>query len=166
MTAMRPRRAVRGRIATVLGAVAVLAGCTTAGEAVSPRPSAWQPGDVPDVSSLVHTPAAQRGDCPAEADSGALVTLVVTSGDLTAPVEVTYPVFRTDGTSLVRRMTQPGPVITVVLGDCGGGTKTPMRFVATTGSGALACALFVGGELITAAEGDRRVECEAAGSAG
>lgn len=118
---------------------------------------------MPDASALVHAAPAQRGDCPLDPADDALITLVVSSRDAVTPVDVTYPVFRTDGTRLVRRMTQPGPVITVLLGACGAGAGAggAMQFVATTGTGTIACALFVGGDLIAADDGDRRAECAA-----
>ncbi|WP_308796285.1 hypothetical protein [Agromyces silvae] len=77
------------------------------------------------------------------------MTLVVTSDDDTTPIEITFPVFRGDGTQQVRRMTQPGPVVTVVQADCTDGvTDGPWGFVAEAASGSLACALFFGGKLV------------------
>jgi len=107
------------------------------------------PGPVPDPSVAVRVPPAQRGDCVVDPADPDLITLVVTSDDDTHPVEVTYPVFRTDGTRQVRRMTQPGPVIVVVQSPCttdsSAGTWT---FTASAETRALSCALFRGGELI------------------
>lgn len=93
-------------------------------------------------------PEAQVGDCPVDPAEPGVITFVVTSDDDTTPVEVTYPVFRVDGSELARRMTQPGPVITVVLADCAGAGGGPWRFLATAEQGSLACALFYGGKLV------------------
>lgn len=154
--------------AVLLGATAMLSGCTAAGEThpsgeTSPSPTAssgasegvprsdapWDPGDLPDPSAAIHVTPAQRGDCPVNPADPGTITFVVTSDDDSTPVEVTYPVFRTDGTEQVRRMTQPGPVTVVLQADCTDGVPSgAWSFVATSRSGSLACALFSGGRLV------------------
>jgi hypothetical protein len=162
MTGMRrSRRQFRAAAVSAGSAVLVLAGCTLGGspggpaEASAPpdasaRPTStpWDPGDVPDPSGTLTMPPAQRGDCPVDPAEPGVITFVVTSDDDTTPVEVTFPVFRVDGSELARRMTQPGPVITVVLADCAGAGGGPWRFFATAEHGSLACALFFGGKLV------------------
>jgi hypothetical protein len=179
----RARRRIGGAfVALVLATTA--AGCTGPGETgTSPAPDApstsgaadapWDPGDIPDASTAVVFPPAQRGDCPVDPAEPGTITLVVTSDDDATPVEVTYPAFREDGTQLVRRMTQPGPVITVVQSDCTGGAGGgPWSFVATAERGSLACALFFGGRLVASdsafAEGgaDEHVSADCTGHPG
>ncbi|MDR5700103.1 hypothetical protein [Agromyces aerolatus] len=144
------RRAIGALALTTLLA---LTACTAPSAAPRPGPTpaaeSFHPGDVPDPSGAVRFPPAQRGDCPVDPAAPGLVTLVVTSDDDATPIEVTYPVFRADGTQQVRRMTQPGPVITVLQADCTDGVVDgPWRFVAEAETGALACALFFGGRLV------------------
>lgn len=137
-------------LAVVGAVIATLSGCVPSsapGPAASQTP--WDPGDVPNPSAALRMPPAQRGDCPVDPSAPGVIAFFVTSDDDVTPVEVTYPVFRTDGTRLVRRMTQPGPVITVLQADCTGGVvEGPWGFVATAESGSLACALFFGGKLV------------------
>lgn len=180
MTAMRTAWVRGAACAGAIVLIAVLSACTgpsaapTAGEPTAGEPEApptadaWDPGDVPDPSGVVRLPPAQRGDCPVDPAESRLVTFVVTSDDDTTPIEITFPVFRTDGTQQVRRMTQPGPVVTVLQADCTEGvTDGPWRFVAEAASGWLACALFFGGKLVAsdsasadgAAEDDVRADC-------
>lgn len=147
--------------AIAITASAGLVACT------APESEPWDPGDIPDASEAVRFPPAQRGDCPVDPAQPGVITLVVTSDDDATPVEVTYSVFRTDGTEQVRRMTQPGPVITVVQADCTDGvTSGPWQFVAEAASGSLACSLFFGGKLVASdsgfaegADDDVRADC-------
>lgn len=169
MTAMRPTWLKAPACAAAIVVIAALAACT--GPDV-PRPSrsavtqatpsteasssaeAWDPGDVPDPSGVVRFPPAQRGDCPVDPAEPGLVAFVVTSDDDTTPIELTYPVFRSDGTQQVRRMTQPGPAVTVLQADCTDGVSDgPWKFVAEAATGSLACALFFGGTLVASDSG-------------
>lgn len=157
----RWRRAAsrRAPIAALCGAasvalLALVSACTGPGASApddtpSPSRSVMQLGEIPDASSALRVPPSQRGDCPVDPAQPGVITFVVTSDDDSTPVEVTYPVFRTDNTEQVRRMTQPGPVITVLQADCTDGVVDgPWAFVATADSGSLACALFYGGKLV------------------
>ncbi|WP_127793417.1 hypothetical protein [Agromyces sp. LHK192] len=115
-------------------------------------PTPWDPGDVPDASDAVELLPAQRGDCAVDPSLGGTVALVVVSDDDETPVEVTYDVFRTDGTIAVRRMTQPGPILMAVQQDCTDGVvSSPWQFRATRpGGGALSCWMTYGGRQVTA----------------
>lgn len=160
MTGMTRGRRPAGTSAAVLASlagVAVLASLSACTTPSTPAPAAsstpasttWDPGDIPDPSAALQVPPAQRGDCPVDPAAAGVIAFVVTSDDDVTPIELTYPVFRTDGTELVRRMTQPGPVITVLQSDCTDGiVDGPWGFVATADAGSLACALFYGGKLV------------------
>ncbi|WP_350349925.1 hypothetical protein ABIQ69_08520 [Agromyces sp. G08B096] len=163
---MTRRRGARAAAAFV---VLAATGCTTTapgpaettpGPATSPTsasstPQAWDPGDIPDPSSALEVLPAQRGDCPVDPGAADVIAFVVTSEDDTAPVELTYPVFRSDGTQLVRRMRQPGPVLVVLQSDCTGGAASDLwHFLAASeGTGTLACSLFIAGRHVASATG-------------
>lgn len=157
-----------------------LAGCTgPTGPSVTPSPagtssthtSGW-PGELPDPESAIAVMPGQRGDCPIDPASDDLIAFVVTTGDDTSAVRVTYPVYRTDGQRMVRRMTSPGPVITVVVADCTGEAPTTNWgfHAATDGPVSLTCAASYRGELIdsdsaaggTAVDGGTSVDCSGA----
>ncbi|UOE45078.1 hypothetical protein [Agromyces larvae] len=130
-------------------------------------------GELPDPAAAVAVMPGQRGDCPIDPAGDDLIAFVVTTGDDRTAVRVTYPVFRVDGQRMVRRMTSPGPVVTVVIADCTGGEPSDLAGfrAATDDAVPLSCALFAGGELVAAdrAASDAeasgaRVECAASPS--
>jgi len=179
MSHMRARWSRIGTVATVLAAATWVVACSgqapipapTGGVTASPSRPGLMPGPVPDPSVAVRVPPAQRGDCVVDPADPGLVTFVVISDDDTHAVEVTYPVFRTDGTRQVRRMTQPGPVIVVVQSPCTDEASAgAWPFAASGETRALSCALFVGGVLIArdsaSAEGSAEARVRATCPAG
>ncbi|WP_394551877.1 hypothetical protein ACDF64_13490 [Agromyces sp. MMS24-JH15] len=180
-------RATRGNAATtapwavaaVLLAV-ILGGCTgtqssgggatpSADATASARPGGDWPGDLPDPASAIAVMPGQRGDCPIDPADPGLVEFVVSSGDADTPVRVTYPVFREDGQRMVRRMTSPGPLITVVLALCGDADASALTGfrAATDADLPLSCVLVRGGQVLGASAAEpgsadgpgSRVEC-------
>ncbi|QEO12998.1 hypothetical protein FLP10_00135 [Agromyces intestinalis] len=164
--------AAAGAAALVTASCVLLSACSTGGvlPEASDRPTAtptaepWDPGAVPDPGGAIEVLPAQRGDCPVDPAATDLITFVVASGDDTRPVRVTYPVSRADGTLFVRRMTQPGPVLTAVLAECSDAGPARRSYRATAEFGPLSCARFVGGRLVASDEdaGDAdgaRVDC-------
>ncbi|WP_395243157.1 hypothetical protein ACGGZK_13505 [Agromyces sp. MMS24-K17] len=174
------RAAVAGIVALALGPAVV--GCVGptgpsappppgAGEAGSPAPTGW-PGELPEPDTAISVMPGQRGDCPIDPADDDLIVFTVSTGDDTTPVRVTYPVYRTDGQRMIRRMTAPGPVITVVVADCADAEPTSnWGFHADTdGEVALSCLATYRGVRIgsdtaaagSAAGGGASVDCSGA----
>ena len=147
-------------IACVLLAVAV-AGCsqttprnTTDGTSPVGTPVA-SPASPQALPTLSPTSVVADSNCSND-PKARIVTLVVTTDDATAPVQISYAAFQQDGSPVVHTVTVHGPVITMQERFCGDGTaeqRRPWTFSASTlEMGDLSCAVFWGGRLMQSAQ--------------
>lgn len=154
---------VASLITCALITIALLSGCTqlsqsgpssvTTGTSPGATPAASSEPS-PSASTLSPSSFTPETNCPEDPEAR-IVTLVVTTDDLTAPVEIAYAAFQTASKPAVHTVTGHGPVITMQERFCGDSTAEqghPWVFTASTHEqGDLSCAVFWGGRLMQTA---------------